>query len=81
MRKATLYENDFYAWTQEQIDLIKKKRFDRVDIIHLEEELESIVASEQRSLESKLTQLLMLMHMLKLAYQPKSIGRYCIRRI
>ncbi len=41
----------------------------QVDIIHLEEELESMGASEQRSLESNLTQLIM--HLLKLKYQKK----------
>ena len=67
-----LYDQDFYAWTQEQAKLIKQKVFKRVDIAHLEEELESMGASEQRSLESKLTQLMM--HMLKLKYQPDYIN-------
>lgn len=68
-----LYETDFFAWTQMQADFIKKKEFNKIDIVHLEEELESMGASEQRSLESKLTQLIM--HLLKLQYQPNYINR------
>ena len=67
-----LYDQDFYAWTQEQAKLIKQRVFKMIDIAHLEEELESMGASEQRSLESKLTQLMM--HMLKLKYQPDYIN-------
>ena len=46
MQAATLYEKDFYAWTQEQAKLIKQKVFNMVDIAHLEDELESMGASE-----------------------------------
>lgn len=67
MTTSILYEKDFYAWTQEQVSLMKRNIWDKMDIVHLEEELESMGASEQRSLESKLTQLIM--HMLKLKYQ------------
>jgi len=66
------YEQDFYAWTQKQARLIKQKSFEMIDVVHLEEELESMGASEQRSLESKLTQLIM--HMLKLKNQPDYIN-------
>lgn len=63
-----LYEKDFYAWTQEQAKLIKNNLLSKLDLVHLQEELISMGASEKRELGSRLEQLLM--HLLKWKYQP-----------
>jgi hypothetical protein len=63
-----LYEKDFFAWTQEQLNIIKKKAFDKLDIRHLQEELQIMGASEKRELASRLE--VLLMHLLKWKYQP-----------
>ena len=65
---AALYEEDFYAWTQEQAKLIKAKAFEKLDLVHLFDEVESMGASEVRELESRLE--VLLMHLLKWKYQP-----------
>lgn len=68
----TLYEKDFYAWTVETAKALKEKAFNKVDIEHLVEEVESMGASERRELASRLEQLLM--HLLKLKYQSNYIN-------
>ncbi len=69
MRNTTnLYKKDFYAWTQEQAKLIKLKAFDKLDVINLFEEVESMGVSEIRELESRLE--ILLMHLLKWKCQP-----------
>ena len=63
-----LYDQDFFAWTQEQAKLIKDNSLAKLDLIHLQEELISMGAREKRELGSRLEQLLM--HLLKWKYQP-----------
>lgn len=65
---ATLYETDFYAWTQEQAKLIKQKALDKLDLLNLLEEVESMGASQKREFESRLSAILV--HLLKWKYQP-----------
>ncbi len=69
----TLYETDFYAWAMEMAQLIKTKQFDKVDIEHLAEEVESMGASERNALESRLIELML--HLLKWQFQPERKGR------
>lgn len=56
------------AWTQEQARLIKEGKLDKLDLVHLVEEVESMGTSEIRELESRLE--VLLMHLLKWKYQP-----------
>lgn len=67
-----LYDQDFYAWTQEQAKLIKEKSFDKLDFTHLFDEVECMGASEVRELESRLE--VLLTHLLKWKYQPPRRG-------
>jgi hypothetical protein len=62
------YLTDFFSWTQEQAALLKAGSFDRLDVGHLIEELETMGASERRELLSRLEELLP--HLLKWRYQP-----------
>ena len=74
-----LYDQDFYAWTQEQAKLIKEKSFDKLDLINLFEEVESMGKHEKRELGSRLT--VLLMHLLKWKYQPSRQCKSWIRTI
>jgi hypothetical protein len=62
---AALYEQDFYAWTQEQAALLEARQFDALDIPNLVEEITSVGKSEQRQLYDRL--IVLLEHLLKLA--------------
>lgn len=65
---ANLYENDFFAWTQEQAKYIKDRAFEKLDLTHLFEEIESMGAKEKSELKNRMAQLMM--HLLKWKYQP-----------
>jgi hypothetical protein len=67
------YENDFYSWTQEQAELLRKGQFNNLDIPNLIEEIETMGRSEKRELESRLT--ILLLHFLKWKYQEVRRGR------
>jgi len=64
---TTLYETDFYAWTQRQSELLRLKEFAEVDWNNLIEEIESLGRNERREIKSRLG--VLLMHLLKLEYQ------------
>jgi hypothetical protein len=53
-----LYETDYYAWTRDQVEKIRRGDLARLDVANLIEELESLGRSEERELESRLEQLL-----------------------
>lgn len=67
------YENDFYAWTQEQAKLLNTKQFHQIDWHHIAEEIEDMGRSEKRQLESRLE--VLIMHLLKWQYQPNLRSR------
>lgn len=45
-----LYDQDFYAWVQEQAALLKARQFEALDLDHLIEEVESIARQERHLL-------------------------------
>ena len=63
----SLYESDFYGWTTDTVDALKRRDFMSIDMVNLIEEIESMGRSEARELSSRLGQLLM--HLLKWEYQ------------
>jgi hypothetical protein len=63
------YDKDLFKWTKTQANLLQKGEFEKLDIDHLREEIESLGISLQRALESYLANLLM--HKLKIKYQPE----------
>ena len=73
MATSPLHDLDFYAWTQQQVDILKSGNLDDVDIKHLIEEIESMGASERRELINRLA--VLLAHLLKWNYQPSFRGR------
>ena len=66
--RAPLYDQDFYAWTQEQAALLRKGAVQELDLANLAEEIESLGKSEMRALESHLE--VLVLHLLKWQYQP-----------
>jgi hypothetical protein len=62
-RNSAAYDNDFYAWTQEQATLLRSGQFGQLDIENIAEELESMGRSDRREIESRLV--VLLAHLLK----------------
>lgn len=62
------YEQDFYAWIQHNIALLKQGRFNEVDIDILIDELESMAKRDKRELTSRL--MILIAHLLKWQFQP-----------
>lgn len=70
---ATLYDSDFYAWTQEQANLLRQKAYGQLDLTNLIEEIEDMGKSQQRELSSRLV--VLLVHLLKWHFQPEKQSR------
>jgi len=70
---ASLYESDFYGWTQHQADALRSKNIAALDFDNLLEEMEAMGRGEKRSLKSRLS--VILAHLLKWQYQPERRGK------
>lgn len=70
---TTAYEQDFYAWTQEQALKLRTRRLKELDVENIAEELESMGRSERQTLISRLT--VLLAHLLKWRFQPQRRGK------
>lgn len=68
MSKSALYDQDFYAWANEQASLLRSGKLSAADIEHIAEEIESMGKAEKRELVSRLA--VLLMHLLKWQFQP-----------
>jgi hypothetical protein len=67
MHTSFLYETDFYAWTQQQVSLLKAKQWDEVDTANLIEEIETLGRKERQELRNRLG--VLLGHLLKWQFQ------------
>jgi hypothetical protein len=70
------YDDDFYAWTQHQAEVLRTmpvsdNRFDRE---HVAEEIEDLGKSERDAVRSQLRRIIE--HLLKLAYSPAEQPRF-----
>ncbi len=65
--ERVLYQKDYYGWLQENVRLIRERKFSEIDTENLIEELESMGKSEKRELSNRLT--ILLTHLLKWQYQ------------
>jgi hypothetical protein len=64
----TSYDEDYAAWIGQQVALLRARRFGELDLPNLIEELEALVRSERRELQSRLE--VLLTHLLKWDHQP-----------
>ena len=64
---SSKYQEDFYAWTQEQAQLLRSQQLAKIDFANLIDEIESMGKSEKRALKSRLS--VLLMHLLKWQFQ------------
>ena len=76
---SDLYDADFYAWANQQAELLRAGRVQAADIAHIAEEIESMGRSEKRELISRLA--VLLAHLLKWDAQPDRRGRSWILTI
>jgi hypothetical protein len=67
--RPTTYDNDFYAWTQQQAELLRQERFADVDLENVIEEIESLGKRDFLSFTSAIFRLTQ--HLLKWQYQPE----------
>jgi Domain of unknown function DUF29 len=68
-RGAVSYDDDLYAWTKEQADLLRQRAANEIDWDNLAEEIEAVGRSERREIRSRLE--ILLIHLLKWRYQPE----------
>lgn len=69
----SLYNTDFYAWTQEQAALLRNQQWSRVDLPNLIEEIESLGNQQRQELRNRLS--VLIGHLLKWQYQPQRRSR------
>ena len=71
-RSAALYDEDFYAWTQEQAAALRRLAAEcwngPLDLEHLAEEVEDLGKEQRNAVRSQLRRIVE--HRLKLAYSP-----------
>jgi hypothetical protein len=67
-RNSVAYDDDFFAWTQEQARLLRGGDLADIDAGNLAEEIESMGRSDRREIRSRLV--VLLAHLLKWQFQP-----------
>jgi hypothetical protein len=74
-RAAELYDEDFYAWTQQQAEVLRThfSGDNRLDVEHLAEEVEDLGKSELHAVESFIEHIIA--HLLKLDYSGQAAPR------
>jgi hypothetical protein len=70
MQTTTLYEQDFYAWTLQQAELLRSGKLEGLDIENLIDEIESLGKQQRQELRNRLG--VLLGHLLKWHYQPEA---------
>lgn len=68
-----LYEADFYAWTQEQVNLLRNGQWHQLDVPNLIEEIASLGKQQRQELRNRLS--VLVGHLLKWEYQPQGRSR------
>jgi hypothetical protein len=66
---ASLYERDFYAWTQQASELLRRGYFAQADIEHVAEEIADMGLEHKHALKSQTRRLIL--HLLKWQFQPQ----------
>jgi hypothetical protein len=69
MNHLTLeYDHDNHQWTLHHIELLKQRKFSKMDVEHLIEELESMANRDRHELMSRF--IILIAHLLKWQFQP-----------
>ncbi len=55
---TSLYETDFYAWTQKQVNLLRDRHWSQLDLHNLIDEVESLGKQQRQELRNCLSVLL-----------------------
>ena len=69
----SLYETDFYSWTQEQAELLRHQQWNQLDLPNLIEEIESLGKQQRAELRNRLK--VLIGHLLKWEHQPERRSR------
>ncbi len=69
LTESVLYKTDFYAWTQEQAELLQLGKLNALDIENLVEEIQSLGKQQKQELRNRLG--VLIGHLLKWQYQPE----------
>jgi hypothetical protein len=69
----SLYDTDFYAWTQKQAELLQNQQWSSLDLPNLIEEIESLGKQQRRELRNRLS--VLIGHLSKWHYQPEQRSR------
>jgi hypothetical protein len=77
--RQSLYETDFYAWLQEQAELLKHQQWSQLDLPNLIEEIESLAKQQRAELRNRLS--VLLGHLLKWEYQESKRSRSWLNTI
>ena len=76
-RPDKLYKDDFYAWTRDQAQALRRLAEQRwngpLDLLHLAEEVEDLGSEQQWAVESQLERVID--HLLKIEHSPSSAPR------
>jgi hypothetical protein len=67
-------EQDFHGWLLYQAAALRARDYEALDWDHLAEEIESMAVGERREMRNRLTTLLM--HLLKLKFEPEQVWRH-----
>lgn len=70
MDPESLYEKDFYAWTQQQAQFLRERAWEKLDLPHWIEEMESLGRQQRQELRNQLG--VLVGHLLKWEYQPQA---------
>ena len=70
--RLSLYDTDFFAWSQEQAELLRSGRAEVADLAVIADEIESMGKSQRRAIVSRLA--ILILHLLKWERQPALRG-------
>jgi len=65
----SVYPMNFNLWVEQTTKLLRKQRWQEIDLENLIEQMQDLGKSERRAITSQLTRLLL--HLLKWQYQPQ----------
>jgi Domain of unknown function DUF29 len=69
MSTPSLYETDFYAWTQQQAALLQTQQWSQLDLLNLIEEIDALGKQQRQELRNRLS--VLIGHLLKWQHQPQ----------